>query len=207
MRRSLDLGERLSNASVEWIRLNEELARLREPDGRRLHHRRAMADPGGERRGHPADRPAGVSHLSADREADSGPRRICQRDCRGRIRQGGSIHARDRRNRRPGALCRRPQTGRRGDGRTALGEGERVAPHRRAAGRRLAGGVRPAPAVGPRADARRRRRPDSTCSTRTTPSCGASRPTAWRTCPTSRRSSGSARASWVNARRNGERSR
>ena len=130
---------------------------LREPDGRRLHHRRAMADPGRERRGHPADRPARVSHLSADREADSGPRRICQSDCRGGLRQGGPIHARDRRNRRPGALGRRPQAGRRGDGRTALGEGERVARDGSAAGRRLAGGVRPAPPVGPRADARRRR--------------------------------------------------
>ena len=56
---------------------------LREPNGRRLHHRRAMADPGRERRGHPVDRPAGVSHLSADREADSGPRRVGQSDCRG----------------------------------------------------------------------------------------------------------------------------
>ncbi len=45
----------------------------REPDCGRLHHRCAMADTGRELRGDPVDGPAGVSHVSADREADSGP--------------------------------------------------------------------------------------------------------------------------------------
>ena len=202
-----DLGERLSSASAEWIRLNEDLAHSASQtvvDSITAARWRILA---ANVAAILLDRPARVSHLSADREADSGPRRIGQSDCRGGIRQGGSIHARDRRNRRPGALGRRPQTGRRGDGRTALGEGERVARDGRAAGRRLAGGVRPAPPVGPRADARRRRCRILRARRAATPSCGASRPTAWRMFPTSRRSSGSARASWVNARRNGERSR
>ncbi len=153
----LDRGERLSSASVEWIRLNEDLARSAS---------RTVVDSITAARWRSLvanfaaillDRPVGVSHFSADREADSGPRRIRQSDCRGGIRQRGPIHACDRRNRRAGALCRRPQTGRGSDGRTALGEGERVAPDRSPAGRHLAAGVRSAPPVGPRADARRRR--------------------------------------------------
>ena len=161
-----ELGERLNSSAVEWIRLNEDLADSAS--------RTVVESLTGSRRrilvanfvGDPADRPSGVPHVSAAREADSGSRRLCQGDCCGGIRQRGSIHARDRRNRRPGPLGRRPEAGRRGDGRAALGEGARVTRDGRAAGRRVAGRIRPAPPVGPRADARRRRRPDSMCSTR-----------------------------------------
>ena len=64
----------------------------------------------------------------------------------------------DGRNRRPGALDRRPQAGRRRDGRTALGQVQRLQAHGRAAGGGVACGVRATAAVGPRADAGRRRR-------------------------------------------------
>ena len=49
----------------------------------------------------------------------------------------------DGRNRRPGALDRRPQTGRRRHGRTTLGQVQRVQTDGRVAGRGLTGGVRP----------------------------------------------------------------
>jgi hypothetical protein len=91
-----DKGERLGHASVEWIPAQRRPRAVHESDCRGLHYFRALADPGRERRGHPVDRPAGVSHLSADRKADSGPRRLCQSDCLGGIRQGGPIHGRHR---------------------------------------------------------------------------------------------------------------
>ncbi len=94
-----------------------------------------------------------------------------------------------------------------GDGRTALGEGERVTRDGRAAGRLVADGVRPAPPVGPGADAWRRRG-RILCARR-----GPFRAAARRdvrpggSCRPARRSSGSARASSASARRNVERSR
>ena len=147
-----------------------------------------------------------VSHVSADREADSSARRLGQAIAAGEYGEGGSLHAGDRRNRRPGAFGRRPQAGRGGDGRTALGQGECVARHGSAAGRRLAGGVRSAAAVGPRADARRRRGRilRARRGTRRSAARRDLRPGGCVRHPD--RSSGSAKASSVSARRNGERS-
>ena len=108
-----ELGERLNSAAVEWIRLNEDLA---DSASRTV----VESITGSRWRILVANFAAilltgllGFLTFLRHRQADSGARRVCQGDCRGGIRQGGPVHARDRRNRRAGALGRRPQAGRR----------------------------------------------------------------------------------------------
>ena len=117
-----------------------------------------LENAGRQLRGHPADRPAGLPDLPADRQADPGARSLGEDHRRRRLHEGGSVHRGHGRNRRPGALDRRPQAGRRRDGRAALGQVQRLQAHRRIAGRGLAGRVRAAAGFRPGAAAGRRRR-------------------------------------------------
>ena len=157
---------RLSKVSNEWIAYDEEAATAA---GQRIDRRhRAVPAEHAHRQldGLPADQPARLPDVPPNRHADSGAGSVGEGDRRRRLREGGPVCRCDGRNRRTGALDRRPQAGRRGDGRTALGQVQRLQADGRVAGRGVTGGVRAAAAFGPGADARRRRRRFLSCSTK-----------------------------------------
>ena len=109
---TLALGERLDSAAAEWIRVNEELA---------YSTSQTVVESTIAARSRILVANAAAILLTGllgfltflrivkpIRALDASVRAIAA----GRIRQRGSIYARDRRNRRPGALDRSPQTGR-----------------------------------------------------------------------------------------------
>ena len=90
------LGGRLSKVSSEWIQHNEDLATTAGKAAVEAIEAVAVENAHRQLRGHPADRPAGLPDLPADRQADPSAGSIGEGHCRGRLREGSSFHRRPR---------------------------------------------------------------------------------------------------------------